>query len=311
MAIKILLTSTSFQDTPGKHQALLNSYGFELDRLRGPIKEEVLLGVIDKYDGVICGDDEYTAKVIAKGAASKLKVISKYGVGFDSIDVEFAKKNGVQVTNCPGINHTSVAEHVFALLLCFAKNIHLEHQYTSKGEWKRLTGFELSGKTIGVIGLGAVGREVAKKANQWGIDVYGFDVNPDADYCKTNNVKICKTINDIFSNADIVSLHLPLNKNTEGVIDKKAIASMKDGVIIVNTSRGKLISNEAVIEGIKSNKIRGYLCDVLDEEPMPVGHPLQNFQNVLITPHIASRTFESVERQGTMAVENLVNALNR
>ena len=135
--MKILLTTTSFQDTPGRHQELLYSQGFEIDKLRGPITEAELLPIIANYDAVICGDDEYTEAVIAKGVAGKLKYISKYGVGLDKIDLDAAKKYGIPVTNCPGVNQISVAEHVLALLFTFSRHIHLEYNVTQQGKWKR------------------------------------------------------------------------------------------------------------------------------------------------------------------------------
>ncbi|GAL65304.1 D-3-phosphoglycerate dehydrogenase [Jejuia pallidilutea] len=160
--MKVLLTTTSFQDTPGVHQDLLYSQGFKVDTLRGPILEEELLPIIQNYDAVICGDDEYTEAVIKKGVEGNLKFISKYGVGLDRIDLEAAKKYNVPVTNCPAVNQVSVSEHVLALLFTFERNIHLQYNSVQSGSWKRWIGHEIEGKTIGIIGLGAVGKELAK-----------------------------------------------------------------------------------------------------------------------------------------------------
>jgi D-3-phosphoglycerate dehydrogenase len=136
--MKILLTTTSFQDTPGKHHDLLNSQNWDIDYLRGPVDESVLLPIIHKYDGVICGDDEYTREVIKAGKKGKLKVLSKYGVGLDRIDLEAAKEFGIGVTNVPGINQVSVSEHVLALLFTFSKNIHLQYNSVQTGSWKEV-----------------------------------------------------------------------------------------------------------------------------------------------------------------------------
>ncbi|MDC3032239.1 hypothetical protein OA257_01430 [Bacteroidota bacterium] len=168
--MKILLTTTSFQDTPGKHHDLLNSQNWEIDSLRGPVNENVLLPIIHKYDGVICGDDEYTRKVIKLGKEGNLKVISKYGVGLDRIDLEAAREFDVKVTNVPGINHVSVSEHVLALLFTFSKNIHHQYNSVQNGSWKREIGYEINGKTLGIIGLGAVGKELAKKSHRVGYE---------------------------------------------------------------------------------------------------------------------------------------------
>lgn len=161
--MKILVTTTSFQDTPGEHHEFLSAQDWDIEYLRGPVNESELLPIIHKYDGVICGDDEYTREVIKTGKEGKLKVLSKYGVGLDKIDLIAAKEYGVKVTNVPGVNHVSVAEHVLALLFSFQKNIHLQYNSVQNKSWRRLIGHEIEGSTIGIIGLGAVGKEVAKK----------------------------------------------------------------------------------------------------------------------------------------------------
>jgi D-3-phosphoglycerate dehydrogenase len=175
MSLKILLTSTSFQDTPGTHQQLLNEQGFELVKMRGPLKESVMIDVIKEFDGIICGDDEITRNVIESGVKSKLRIISKYGIGLDKIDLDAAKEFNIPVTNCTGVNQVTVAEHVFALLLSFAKNIVPESNFIKNQKWVRLIGTELFGKTIGVLGTGNVGKEVIKRAIAFGMKVVAFD----------------------------------------------------------------------------------------------------------------------------------------
>lgn len=309
--MKILLTTTSFQDTPGKHQELLESQGFDIDKVRGPITEAELLPIIADYDAVICGDDEYTEAVIKKGIEGKLKYISKYGVGLDKIDLEAAKKYNVPITNCPGVNQVSVAEHVLGLLLCFSRNIHLEHNITSKGGWYRYVGHEIEGKTIGIFGLGAIGKELAKKAKALGLKVKVADKYLNNEFVKEHNLDVCETLDEMLSSVDIISLHTPHTPETEEMINAHRINNIvKKGLIIINTARGRLINIDAVLDGLDKGIIAGYLADVLEVEPMSKGHPLQGAKNVIITPHIGSRTYQSVERQGTMAVENLLNLIN-
>lgn len=306
--MRILLTTTSFQDTPGKHHDLLNSTGFKVDKLRGPVNEDVLLPIIANYDGVICGDDDYTEKVIAKGKEGKLKVISKYGVGLDRIDEEAAKKYGIIICNTPAINQTTVAEHTIALLLTFLKNIHLEYNITKKGEWFRYVGSELKDKKIGIIGLGKVGKELAKRLSVFGVEIYAFDKYYDNKFNKQYKIQTFNSVKELVANVDIISVNAPLTKETKGLIDADIIENyIKEGVIIVNTSRALIIELNALISGLKSQKIKGYLTDVMEEEPMKKNHPLLQFENVIITPHIGSRTFENVEKQGSKAVENLIN----
>lgn len=308
--MKILLTSTSFQDTPGKHQEKLNQQHFEIHTLRGPVKQEVLLPVIGQYEGIICGDDEITERVIAAGKAGKLKIISKYGVGLDKIDLEAARKHQIPVTNCPGVNHITVAEHVMALLLTFYKNIHKEHEITQKGQWKRLVGHELYHKTLGIAGLGKIGKEVAIRAKAFGMHLIAYDPQLDTAFCESLRITPANSLPELVAHSEIVSLNLPLTPATQHIFSRRILEeNVHPNTLIVNTARGKLIDMRALAEALRNKKIAGYLTDVLEEEPMQPKHPLLEFDNVIITPHIGSRTFQSVERQGLMAVNNLLNAL--
>ena len=311
MKKRILITTTSFQDTPGSHHNLLNDQNFEIDYLRGPLEESILLPIIHKYDGVICGDDEYTDKVLSTGKNSKLKVLSKYGVGLDKIDLESAKKLKIKVTNCPGINHTSVAEHVLALLFCFEKNIHLQYNSVQQKSWNRMIGNEIQGKTIGIIGLGAVGKELAKKSIALGMKVIGYDIIENKEFTnKFNSFKFVNDIDYLFRNSDIISLHIPHNKMTDKIINREVIFNkFKKTPVLINTSRGKLIDTNSLIEGLNKDKISGYLSDVLEVEPITNSEPLIGLKNTIITPHVGSRTYQSVEKQALKSIKNLINNL--
>ena len=308
--MKILLTTTSFQDTPGKHHDLLRSQKWDIDYLRGPLKEDLIMNIVHQYDGIICGDDEYTKKVLIAGKQGKLKVISKYGVGLDKIDLKAAKELGIKVTNCPGVNQVSVAEHVLALLFTFEKNIHLQYNSVRKGSWKRLIGNEVEGKTIGIVGLGSIGKELAKKSIALGLNVICFDLVKDEKFIsKSPEIKFTDDIDLIYKNADIISLNIPHTPLTNKIINSGAIVKFKKNVILINTSRGMIIDVNDVIDGLTNGKIRGYLTDVLVNEPIETNEKLNGLDNVIITPHIGSRTYQSVVKQGCMAVNNLSNML--
>ena len=308
--MKILLTTTSFQDTPGKHHDALRETGFEVDTMRGPLTEEVLLPIIAKYDGVICGDDFYTKIVLETGKKGKLKVISKYGIGLDKIDLEAAEELGIKVTNCPGVNHITVAEHTFALMLAFYKNIPDEVNYARNGEWIRLTGHEMYGKKIGVAGLGRIGKEILIRAKAFGMDIFAFDQFVDDKFVEKNSVSVCKTLEELISKVDILSLNMNTNEDNYHIVNKDLLMNHANkNLLIINTARGELVNEAAIIDSLKNGIVSGYVTDVLEHEPMKPNHPFRNTKNVLITPHIGSRTFESVERQGIMAVENLVSIL--
>ena len=309
--MKILLTTTSFQDTPGKHHDLLNSQNWDIDYLRGPVDESVLLPIIHKYDGVICGDDEYTREVIKAGKKGKLKVLSKYGVGLDRIDLEAAKEFGIGVTNVPGINQVSVSEHVLALLFTFSKNIHLQYNSVQAVSWKRGIGSEIQGKTLGIIGLGAVGKELGKKAGALGMKVMAYDIFKDQEFLdKYSEISLTTDIDDIYSKCDVISLHLPHTKQTDKLINNIVInKKLKKQPIIINTSRGRLIDPMAIISGLKNNLIKGYLCDVLEDEPILEDEILLGLEKIIITPHVGSRTYENVEKQGLKSIQNLIEKI--
>jgi D-3-phosphoglycerate dehydrogenase len=307
--MKILLTTTSFQDTPGAHHDLLAKTGWEIIRARGPLNEADTLALVGDVDGYICGDDAITRKVLEK-ARPKLKVLSKYGIGVDKIDVKSATEFGIPVLFTPGVNHTTVAEHTFLLLLALEKNFLYGVDASRKGEWKRKTGHELLEKTIGIVGLGRIGKEVAIRAKAFGMNPIGFDIYWDEKFAKEHGVKRATTLDEIFAASDYISLHTNLTPETRGMINAAAIAKMKKGVLLLNCARGEIVNTNDLVDALKSGQVGGYGTDVLDKEPPPADHPLLKLPNVIVTPHIGSRTYESVVRQATCSVKNLILAMN-
>jgi D-3-phosphoglycerate dehydrogenase len=305
--MKVLLTSTSFQDCEGSHKELLNQQGWEVSYLRGPLRKSEIINEVPKYDALICGDDELDRDVLEKGARGSLKFISKYGVGLDKIDLVAAKELGIPVTNCPGVNQIAVAEHVLAMIFSFFKNIHLSHEITSQGGWKRPLGNDIFGKKIGIIGLGAIGKELAKRTSCLGLDTFVFDVNLDEEFIKNYNVIAVENKEELFRICDIVSLHVPLLETTHGLISKEILESfVKPGLVLVNTSRAGLVEEIDIVNALDNGILGGYLTDVLSIEPLSDNCLLLNQPNVLITPHVGSRTEETIQRQGALAVNNLV-----
>jgi D-3-phosphoglycerate dehydrogenase len=307
--MKILLTTTSFQDTPGEHHDMLAKTGWEIISARGPLNEADTLALVGDVDGYICGDDAITRKVLEK-ARPKLKVLSKYGIGVDKIDVKSATEFGIPVLFTPGVNHTTVAEHNFLLLLALEKNFLFHTDSTRSGGWKRKTGHELLEKTIGIIGMGRIGKEVAIRAKAFGMKVLGYDVYWDDKFAAEHNVKRAKMLDEIFLESDYISLHTNLTPETKDMISAVNIAKMKKGVLILNCARGEIVNTNDIVSALKSGQVGGYGTDVLDQEPPPADHPLLKLPNVVCTPHIASRTYESVVRQATTSVKNLILAMN-
>ena len=305
---RILVTTTSFQDTPGPHHELIASQGWEILRERGPLPEEAMLRLVGEIDGMICGDDALTAAVMDK-ALPRLKVISKYGIGLDKIDVAAATARRIPILFTPGVNHSTVAEHTFCLLLALKRLLVEEANHTRKGSWKRLTGHEIMGCTLGIIGLGRIGKEVAIRAAAFGLKVIAYDKYWDEAFATAHNVARAADTDEVWAKADIISLHSNLTPETRDMVNAASIAKMKDGVTLINCARGELVNTADIVGALKSGKVGGYGTDVLDVEPPPADHPLLTAPNCIVTPHIGSRTYESVQRQAGMAAENLIRAL--
>jgi D-3-phosphoglycerate dehydrogenase len=306
--VRILLTTTSYQDIPGPHHELLESTGVEIVRERGPLSEARMLELVGDFDAILCGDDLISRQVLDK-AAPRLKILSKYGIGVDKIDVAAATEMGIPLSFCPGVNHTTVAEHTFALMLALYRQLVEEVNFTRAGNWKRLTGHEIMGKTIGIVGLGRIGKEVATRAKAFGMTVIAYDVYWDEAFAAAHDVARAASVAEVFEKSDVISLHTNLTEETREMVRAETIATMKDGVIILNCSRGEVVNNDDLAAALESGKVGGYGADVLDEEPPRPDHPLLKAKNCIVTPHIGSRTYESVQRQAMMAAQNLLHLL--
>jgi D-3-phosphoglycerate dehydrogenase / 2-oxoglutarate reductase len=305
---RVLVTTTSLQDTPGPHHDQLAAAGLELVCERGPLPESKMLELAGSFDAFLCGDDAITRAVIEK-SLPRLRIIAKYGIGVDKIDVAAATAHGIPITFTPGVNHTTVAEHCFGLMLCLSKHFVEEINYTRAGQWKRLTGHELFGKTLGIVGLGRIGKEMAIRGQAFGMIPLGYDVYWDEKFATTYEVGRASNLDDLLKVSDVVSLHTNLTAETQEMINPRSLAIMKKGALLINCGRGELVSNAALLAALESGQLGGYGADVLDVEPPPADHPLLKAKNCVITPHVASRTYESVQRQAGMAVENLLLAL--
>jgi D-3-phosphoglycerate dehydrogenase len=309
MTVRILLSTTSYQDTPGSHHDLLAAQGWDVVRVRGPLDETQMLEIAGEFDGFLCGDDAITPAVIDK-SLPRLKWISKYGIGLDKIDTEYATSRGIPIGFTPGVNHTTVAEHTFGLMIGLTKKIFESYDHTRKGGWKRPTGNEIMGKTLGIVGLGRIGKEVAVRAAAFGMHVQGYDIHWDEEFAAEHGVSKCGSVEELLAGSDIVTLHCFLDDRTRGMINAESIATMKDGAVIINCARGEVVDTDALVAALHAGKLGGYGADVLDVEPPPADHPLFSTPNTVITSHIGSRTHESVVRQATKATRNLINFVN-
>jgi len=242
------------------------------------------------------------AEVLA--SCQKLKLISVWGTGTDNVDLESARRLGITVTNTPGANALSVAEHTVAILLSLARQIPLLDREVRSGNWPRVEMVQLSGKVLGLLGLGAIGRHVARMAKGLGMEVIAWTFHPSPERAKESGVRFVSK-EELLRSADVVSLHLLLTDETRGFLKKEDFDLMKPTAFLVNTARAGLIEPGGLYDALRSKKIAGAALDVYDEEPLPSGHPLTTLPNVVFTPHNAGMTPEAILRGLTMAVENV------
>jgi len=260
-----------------------NNLLIDLPAVKERLEEKELLKIIDKYDGMICGDDRITKKVINK--ARNLKVIVKWGTGIDSIDKKYAEKNNIPVFNTLEAFTKPVADTVMGFILAFARNLREQDDLVKNGKWQKIKGFSLSEKTLGIIGVGSTGQAVAKRAQSFGMKILGNDIKKISDnVTKKYNIKMVSK-EKLLSEADIISLHCDLNKTSYYLISGKEFEIMKNKAIIINTARGPIISELDLIKALKNKKIAGAGLDVYENEPLSKNNPLRGFENVILSCH--------------------------
>jgi D-3-phosphoglycerate dehydrogenase len=311
--MKILVTPTSFnKDSCRAAKATLEQFlepdGEIIFNPYGrPLTGDEVITLLDGIDGYIAGLDEISTEVILNAPYS-LKVISRYGAGYDRVDIEAAGKRGIVVTNTPGVNSESVADLALCLMLSVSRKVTFLDREVRKGNWPRTIGTEIYKKKLGILGLGAIGKGVALRAKGFSMEILAYDPYIDKSFVRANGIKEC-TFDELIYNSDYISLHLPLNKQTKNIINASVIEKMKPGVIIVNTARGGLIDEKAAYEALREGKLGGLGLDAFSEEP-PGDSPLFRLDNVVATPHAGAHTREAVANMGILAVQNLIDVLS-
>jgi D-3-phosphoglycerate dehydrogenase / 2-oxoglutarate reductase len=303
--MKILVTDPL---APEGLEVFKNAEGFEVDVKIG-LKPEELKKICHAYDGwVIRSGTKITADLIE--AAKNLKVIGRAGVGYENIDADTATKKGIVVMNTPGGNNVTTGEHTIALMMALARHIPQAVASLKGGKWDRnkFVGVEMCNKTIGVIGLGNVGRIVAERAAALRMKVIGFDPFIAAENIARMGVQP-GTLDDIFTRSDFITVHVPLTPDTQGLINKAAFAKMKRGVRIINCARGGIVDEADLAEAIKHGKVAGAALDVYVDEPPPPEHPLLNLDQVITTPHLGASTDEAQLNVAIAVAEQMVDFL--
>ncbi len=302
---RIVVTSPTFPNTPGPHHQQLQDAG--CDVVTGPYRraanEDELLGFIRDYDASIATTDAYTERVFA--AAPRLKIISRFGVGYDQIDVAAATRHGVWVTTTPGANHVAVADHALTLILAIVRLVVPQANTTHAGKWQRIPGNELAGKTLGIIGFGRIGREVAQRAAGFGMRIVAYDAVQDADAAAALGASYVG-LDDLLAQADVVTLHVALNPETRHLLNAERLALLKPSAYLVNTSRGEVIDEAALVTALERGQLAGAGLDVLAEEPPTGDQPLLRLPQVIVTPHVAGVTHESALRTSEMVTANIL-----
>lgn len=305
---RILVTARSFRKLSGPHRELLEQAGYEIvepeqDR---PLEPSELAPLLADVDGAILGLDRVTAAALQD--ARCLKVISRFGVGVDEIDLQAATARGIVVTVTPGANSIAVAELTVALMLALKRHLRFHDQVVREGRWDRRMGSELAGEVLGLVGFGRIGREVARRARAFDMRILFTDPEPPPQTVAAELQAEPREFDDLLATSDIISLHLPLTQTTRGLIGERQLQQMKTSAVLVNTARGGLVDETALFHALQQGHIAGAAFDVFDREP-PGDSPLLRLENFIGTPHIGSATQQSTLRMGLMAAENALLVL--
>jgi D-3-phosphoglycerate dehydrogenase len=267
--------------------------------------EDELLALIGDCDAAIAGIDPYSARVLE--AAPRLKIVARTGVGYDAVDVEAATRLGIVVTNAPASNAVSVAEHTMGLMWAVLRRAVPLHNALAAGRWERAPGFELAGKTLGIVGLGNIGQRVAVRARAFDMTVIATDPVRYEDFAERHGIRYVP-LDELLRTADIVSLHAPLDATTRHMINRRTLEMLKPTAYLINCARGGLVDEEALVEALRSRRIAGAGLDVFEHEPRP--HPgLAALDNVVLSPHLAGVTQEAIARMAAAGVRAVLTYL--
>jgi D-3-phosphoglycerate dehydrogenase / 2-oxoglutarate reductase len=305
---RLLVTPTSY----GKNDHRLKT---ELEALVGevvynptgkPLSSTEVANLLPGIDGYIAGLDEIDCTALQH--ADRLKVIARYGVGIDNVDLDAAKQLGITVTNTPGANSVSVAELALGLMLALARQLPAADAAVHQGKWHRLTGVSLEGKTIGIVGLGAIGKQLARRLAGFDCRILAYDPYPDEGFAEEHRVSICP-LPELLCRSDFISLHLPLLPETRSLVDAIFLEKIKPGAFLVNTSRGEIVDEQALLNALQTGHLRGAGLDAFAVEPPDPASPLLAHPNVIATPHLGAQTDGATSNMGWIAMNDCLAVL--
>ncbi len=306
----ILITAPYLIPFLDRFRPVFEQHGLDLivPEVRERMEEDDLLRYAGQFDGTICGDDRYTARVL-EACAPRLKVISKWGTGIDSIDTTTASRLNIRVARTPNAFTTPVADTVMGYMLAFARRLPWMDAAMKRGEWQKLPGRALSECVLGIIGVGNIGKAVARRARAFGMRVLGNDiVEIDHVFLTETGVEMTD-LDTLLAQSDFVSLNCDLNPTSYHLINAQTLAKMKPSAVLINTARGPIVDEPALIAALQSGQIGGAALDVFEHEPLPADSPLLKMDNVLLAPHNANSSPTAWERVHWNTIRNLLDGL--
>ena len=307
MSWKTLITAQAFGSPRESAWKLLLANGCEVKAKFGPLSTEELAQAIDGADATLCGPDAYTREFFQRSEATNLKIISRWGVGYDSIDITAATKAGIVVAYTPGILDEAVADYTFALLLTLARRTAEADASIKAGRWESLWGWDLAGKTLGIIGCGRIGQAVARRAKGFGLRLLAYDLleNPTVRSLGIQYAPLPK----LLASSDFVTLHASLTPQNHEMIGETEFRQMKANALFINTARGAHVNELALTKALRKKWISGAALDVFAEEPLPADHPFRSIPNLLLSPHQAACARETRERISTAAAQAILDLM--
>ncbi len=298
---------TALSSDEGPHFELLTSAGFEVlpgNRELDYWDQNQLISELTDCVAVVAGVEPYTAEVLK--ALPALRVIARTGVGYDTIDLDYCDEAGIVVSTTPGVNHHAVAEHTIALLMAVARGFPDRDQLVRKGTWVRFNTPRVMGSTLGLIGLGRIGKAVATRAIGLGMNVIAYDPYPDQEFLAQHKIQSVP-LEELWPKSDYVSLHLPSGPATDHLINRETLSQMKPGAVLINTARGSLVNENDLCEAIRSGQLRGAGLDVFETEPLPLDSPLLKLDRVLLSGHLAGLDEQSQDDMLTMCAQTIIS----
>jgi D-3-phosphoglycerate dehydrogenase len=298
---KVLVTATSYASQDERLRTTLEEKVEEVvyNPTGKPLSSIQLQDLLPEMDGMIAGLDEIDAAAL--DSATELKVVARYGVGYNNVDLEAARLHQVVVTNTPGANAKSVAELTIALILNLLRPVIPAVQKTKEGEWPRFKGISLQGKTVGLVGCGAIGKETARRLVGFDCEILAHDIHEDQIFASEQNVSYVP-LEELLAKSDLVSLHLPGGHETTGLVNEEFLGKMKPCSYLVNTARGEIVDESALISALRSGQLSGAALDVFQQEPPGVDNPLLQMEQVIMTPHMGAHSDSATNAMGWMAL---------